>query len=173
MAQPGARQRNNPPAGQTESDERLSSALTYYYKRVFPIIFIGGGICIFAIGVFAALTNGAISMPFFLVVPIVLLFGGYYIKQYVTDLADEVLDDGDALIVRNGSKEQRIPLHDITNVSYAPNSSPPRVVLSLRHTTVFGDEIAFCAPVQIVTFSQSQKIIELIRRVERARDRHA
>ncbi len=29
-------------------------------------------------------------------------------------------------------------------------TSPPRVVLSLRHLTVFGDEVAFCAPVQII-----------------------
>ena len=79
-------------------------------------------------------------------------------------------DDGDALVVRNNGQEQRIALADITNVSYASMTSPPRVVLSLRHPTVFGDEVAFCAPVQIMTFAASPAITDLIKRVERARE---
>ena len=102
--------------------------------------------------------------------PIIFVFGIYFMKKYVFDLVDEVLDDGDALVVKNNGQEQRIALADITNVSYGAMTSPPRVVLSLRHATVFGDEIAFCAPVQIMTFSQSPLIADLIKRVERARN---
>ena len=104
--------------------------------------------------------------------PIIFVLGIYFMKKYVFDLADEVLDDGDALVIKNKGQEQRIALADITNVNYTAMTSPPRVVLSLRHPTVFGDEVAFCAPVQIMTFSQSPLIADLIKRVQRARESH-
>src|SRR6202035_3469903 len=102
--------------------------------------------------------------------PIIFVFGIYFMKKYVSDLVDEDLDDGDALVVKNNGQEQRIALADITNVSYAAMTSPPRVVLSLRHPTLFGDQVAFCAPVQIMMMSQSPVIADLIKRVEQARE---
>jgi hypothetical protein len=150
----------------------ISSSLTFYYKRVFPIIWIGGCALIGGLGLYAGLSNGSGLFPFVIVMPIIFVFGIYFMKKYVFDLVDEVLDDGDALVAKNNGQEQRIALADITNVSYAAMTSPPRVVLSLRHPTVFGDEVAFCAPVQIMTFSQSPLIADLIKRVERARESH-
>jgi len=148
----------------------ISSTLTFYYKRVFPIIWIGGCALIGGLGLYAALSKGSGLFPFIVVMPIIFAFGIYFMKKYIFDLVDEVFDDGDALVVKNNGQEQRIALTDITNVSYAAMTSPPRVVLSLRHPTVFGDEVAFCAPVQIMTFSQSTLITDLIKRVERARE---
>ena len=150
----------------------ISSSLTFYYKRVFPVIWIGGCILIGGLGIYAGQSKGSGLFPLAIVMPIIFMFGVYFMKKYVFDLVDEVLDDGDALVVRNSGQEQRIALADITNVSYAAMTSPPRVVLSLRHPTIFGDQVAFCAPVQIMTFSQSPVIIDLIKRVERARESH-
>ena len=45
------------------------------------------------------------------------LFGYFLFKKLIFDLADEVLDDGDSLVVRFGNQEDRIPLSEITNVS--------------------------------------------------------
>ena len=150
----------------------ISSSLTFYYKRIFPVIWVGGGIAILALGIYAVLAQGKVSGLFALVIvmPIIFVLGIYFMKMYVFDLVDEVWDDGDALVVKNNGQEQRIALADITNVSYAAMTSPPRVVLSLRHPTVFGDEVAFCAPVQIMTFATSSTITDLIKRVERARE---
>jgi hypothetical protein len=150
----------------------ISSTLTFYYKCVFPLIWIGGFALIGGLGLYAALSKGSGLFPFVVIMPIIFVLGIYFMKKYVFDLVDEVWDDGDALVVRNKGQEQRIALADITNVSYAAMTSPPRVVLSLRHPTVFGDEVAFCAPVQIMTFSQSPLIADLIKRVERARESH-
>lgn len=150
----------------------ISSSLTFYYKRIFPVIWVGGGIVILGLGIYAALFQGKISglFPLVIVLPIIFFFGFFFMKKYVFDLVDEVWDDGDALVVKNKGQEQRIALADITNVSYAAMTSPPRVVLSLRHPTVFGDQVAFCAPVQIMTFATSATITDLIKRVDRARE---
>lgn len=150
----------------------ISSTLTFYYKSVFPIIWVVGCAVVGGLGLYAGLSKGSGLFPLVIIMPIIFVLGIYFMKKYVFDLVDEVLDDGDALVVRNKGQEQRIALADITNVSYAAMTSPPRVVLSLRHPTVFGNEVAFCAPVQIMTFSQSTLITDLIKRVERARELH-
>ena len=151
---------------------RISSTLPFYYKRIFPLIWVGGCVLIGGLGLYAALSKGSGLFPLVIITPIIFVLGIYFMKKYVSDLVDEVLDDGDALVVKNNGQEQRIALADITNVSYAAMTSPPRVVLSLRHPTVFGDQVAFCAPVQIMTFATSPTITELIKRVERARESH-
>jgi hypothetical protein len=67
------------------------------------------------------------------------------------------------------SHEQSIPISEIVNVSYAELQSPPRVTLSLRKTSVFGEQISFCAPLRIMPVSKSPVIVELIERVRAAR----
>ena len=51
-------------------------------------------------------------------------------------------------VVRSGGQEERIALSDIKNVNYSPYMSPPQVTLSVRRHTVFGETIAFLAPVR-------------------------
>jgi hypothetical protein len=85
----------------------------------------------------------------------------------VLKLADEVLDAGNALVVRKGGQEERIALSDIKDIKYSPYYNPPRVRLSLRRHTVFGDRVAFCAPVSGVPFWESPIIHDLIARVRR------
>ena len=46
-----------------------------------------------------------------------LVLGYFMFRRLVFDLVDEVWDDGNALVVRNGSQEERIALTDIKNVS--------------------------------------------------------
>jgi hypothetical protein len=97
------------------------------------------------------------------------VFGFFIMKKLVFDLVDEVWDDGNSLVVKNGGREQRIALTDIKNVSYSPFVNPPRATLSLRQPTVFGDQITFAAPVRFVPFSTSPIINDLIDRIDRAR----
>jgi hypothetical protein len=123
---------------------RISSGWTFFYKRVFPLLWFGFLVVFVGIGV----VNG--QGPFVVIVPIAMIGFGYFIMQkLVFDLVDEVSDDGDALVVKNRGQEQRIALADIKNVNYSPFISPPRVTLSLRRPTVFGDQITFCAPVRL------------------------
>jgi hypothetical protein len=102
---------------------------------------------------------------------------GYFIMKKLTfDLVDEVLDAGDALVIRNRSIEVRVPLADIINVNYTQATSPPRVTLSLRNPSQFGDQVTFCAPVRfspLAAFSPSPIVDELIKRIDAARRRSA
>jgi len=152
---------------------RISSPQAFFYKRIFPIVWVGLGILLGATGLSAALSNGKNISGFIsyaIVLCVVLTVGVYFNRKYVSDLVDEVWDDGDALVVKNKGQEQRIALADITNVSYAAVSSLPRVELSLRQPTAFGDRVAFCPPVQLMPLGQSPVIADLIKRVDQARE---
>jgi hypothetical protein len=92
-------------------------------------------------------------------------------KFRIFGLVDEVWDAGDALVVRNKRQEDHIPLAAISNVSYSPNVNPPRVTLSLRSPSVFGDKITFGAPITFIPFTRSPLIDALIKRIEAAQQR--
>ena len=147
----------------------ISSKMTFFYKRVVPIIWFGFLVLFFVFGLFSASRGSQASIIPILIVPVLMAVFGYWImKKLVFGLADEVLDAGDALIVRSGGQEERISLSDIKNVDYSPYMNPPQVTLSLRRETVFGDTIAFCAPVSVVPFRTSPLIDDLINRVDSA-----
>ena len=151
----------------------ISSKMTFFNKRVFPAIWFGFLAVFIGLALFSgAGRNPASLLPVLIAPAIMIVFGYVVMKKLVFDLADEVWDDGDSLVVKNGGQEQRIALSDIKNVSYSPFVNPPRVTLSLRRPTVFGDEITFSAPLRLVPFSKSPVITDLIERVDQARSKH-
>jgi hypothetical protein len=153
---------------------RISSRMTLFYKRIFPVFWFGFLILFIVIPlVFAGARDGPPPLPF-LVVPLIMMGFGYFImKKLVFDLVDEVWDDGETLLIKNGGQQERVALRDIKNVSYSTVINPPRVTLSVRQPTTFGDQIAFVAPVRLVPFSTSPVINDLIERVDRARQGRA
>jgi hypothetical protein len=146
--------------------------MTFFYKRVFPIFWFGF-LTLFIIGPgVIAWTSGNAPPPMFFAVPVVMMVVGFVImKKLVFNLVDQVLDAGDALLVKNGTQQEQIPLSDIINVSYAQLANPPRVTLSLRQPTSFGDKVTFCAPTRLMPFATSPVIDDLIKRVDAARRR--
>jgi hypothetical protein len=151
---------------------RISSGWTFFYKRVFPIIWFGGLALFLGISLFAVPGSSQPAAFPFLIVPIVMMGFGYFLmKMLVFDLVDEVCEDGNTLLVKNGGQEQRIEFADIKNVNYTVLTSPPRITLSLRRPTVFGDRIVFCAPVRFIPFATSPIINELIDRIDAARQK--
>ncbi len=151
---------------------QISSRMTFFYKRVFPIFWFGF-LTLFMIGPTAiAWSSGQSPQPMFFIMPIIMMAVGYAImKKMVFNLVDQVFDDGDALLVKNGSQEDRILLADITNISYAQMMNPPQVTLSLRQPTSLGDKVTFCAPTRFIPFATSPVIDDLIKRVDAARRR--
>ena len=150
----------------------MSSKMTFFYKRVFPVIWFG----FLAVFFLVALAKGSAADPISnlpsLIIPVVMAIIGYQImKKMAFNLIDQVFDLGDALLVRNGDREERIALADIKNVNYSPYINPPQVTLSLRRPTVFGDTIAFCAPFRIMPLSSSPIIDRLVDRVDAARQK--
>ncbi len=148
----------------------MSSRMTFFYKRIFPIIWFGFLAVFFVVGLVKGSAADPISNLPFLIIPVVMAIIGYQImKKMAFNLVDEVFDLGDALLVRNGGQEERIALADIKNVNYFPYMSPPQVTLSLRRPSVFGDAITFCAPVRLMPLSTSPVIEKLIDRIDAAR----
>ncbi|MGA8613147.1 MAG: hypothetical protein WB760_15895 [Xanthobacteraceae bacterium] len=153
---------------------RISSKWTFFYKFVFPVIWFGFIIVFLIVAVFVPTRSGQGPALPALIVPIIMIAFGYLLmKKLIFDLADEVWDDGNTLVVKTGGQEQRIALSDIKNVNYSVMTSPPRVVLSLRRPTVFGDRVAFCAPIRFVPFATSPIIDDLIERIDTARRQQA
>ena len=151
---------------------RISSKWTFFYKRISPVIFFGFLVVFIGIALLANLrSNSALDNIPFLIVAIVMTVVFFISKKLIFDLVDEVWEDGETLVVRNSGQEQRIALADIKNVNYSPLISPPRVTLSLRRPTVFGDEVTFCAPVRMVPLAPSPVINDLIESDDRAREK--
>ena len=149
----------------------VSSKMTFFYKRVFPVIWFGVLLLLFVFGLSSlfGLFSAPPSLPFLIVVLLMAVFGYWFMKKVMFNLADGVLDAGDALVVRSGGQEERIALSDIKNVNYSPYMYPPQVTLSVRRRTVFGDTITFCAPVSMMPLWSSPVILDLIDRVDAAR----
>lgn len=150
--------------------KRLSSGATFYFKRVFPFGFFG------LLFLFAATTaflgyskSQSPPLPFFIAPVVMAAFAYFIFKKLVFDLADEVLDLGDELLVRNSGKQDRIKLADISNISYSTAVNPQRVTLSLRKPSVFGTEVSFCPPIRFIPFAKSPIIEQLIARVDAER----
>jgi hypothetical protein len=147
--------------------------MTFFNKRVFPLIWFGLLVLFVGVGFFSSAGgNKGPPVPFFIVPAFMVVVGYFIMKKLVFDLVDEVWDDGDSLLVKNRGDHERIAFSDIKNVSYSPMVNPPRVTLSLRRPTVFGDEITFGAPVRFVPFAKSPIIDDLIDRIDRARHKN-
>jgi|ERR1043166_1188424 len=151
---------------------RISSRWTFFYKRIFPLVWFSFmGFAVLAV-IYSILAGKLVEPLPALLIPVGMLIFGYFLfKKLVFDLVDEVWDVGDALIVKNAGREERIALSDVMNTSYAIFVNPPRVALTLRGTG--GRVIAFCAPIPFPPFGKSPVITELIARVDLERRRHA
>lgn len=150
--------------------KKISSGTTMYYKKIFPVIWFG----FLALFVITGVASGAMTRDLsFILIPLVMAgFGYVFMKKLLWDLADEVFEDGDTLLVKQGGDQERIPLSNIMNVSIG-NSSPRRITLRLRNPGRFGNEVTF-APKQGLTFNPFAKNAvaeDLIMRVEQARSR--
>lgn len=150
--------------------KKLTSKATFFHKRVFPFIWFGFLGVFLCVGLFTNVSQNGPGI-IFLVVPMGMAVFGYFImKKLVWDLIDEVYDEGTSLLFRNGGKEVRVSLKDIKNVSYTVMTNPPRVTVSIRRKTDFGDELSFSPPVSWVPFKKNEEIERLIDRIDNARD---
>jgi hypothetical protein len=152
--------------------KRISSKRTVVYKRIFPVFWFG----FIALFVMTALLPGRrthVEVIPMLLVPVVMAVIGYALfRRLLFDLVDEVWDNGDALIVRNASVEERVPLRNIINIGYSLLTNPERVTLTLRNAGPFGKEITFMPlprPFSFRWLSRNPIIDELIERVDQAR----
>ena len=148
--------------------KRISSRTVFFIKRVFPVIWFGFLVFVVAIAL-SKKPSGGVPVAAFLFPVFMAGFGYFIMKKLVFDLADEAFDDGDALVIRFGSEQQRIPLSEIINVSYSYMVNPPRITLTLRSPGQFGKEVSFSPPSTFIPFAKSPIVADLIERVDAAR----
>lgn len=150
--------------------KKISSGSTMFHKKVFPLIWFGFA----AFFVVTAVIGGAVrdGQWMFLVMPCFMaVFGAFLMKKLVWDLADEVHDCGDCLLIRIGSEEEIIPLGNIMNVSASTNTSPPRITLRLVRPGRFGAEVSFspASKLSFNPFAKNPVAEDLMVRVDQAR----
>ena len=146
----------------------ISSGKTFFVKRVFPAFWFGF-LAIFSV-TFAL--NGAAKDASFLIGPIAMvIFGFLLMRKFVWDLADEVRDGGDYLLVRRGSIEEKVPLTNVMNVNMSQFSNPPRLSLRLRKVGPLGDEIVFIpqCKARLNPFARNELAEQLMHRIDRLR----
>jgi hypothetical protein len=148
---------------------RISSKMTFFIKRVYPVMFFGF-LLIFPIIFILEWGTGRGPPLMALIVPAFIAAIFYFFaKKMFFNLVDEVWDAGEALVIRNKRMEERIALSEIMNVGYIPFMSPPFITLSLRSPGNFGSKISFCGPVRFLPFSANPIIDDLIERIDAAR----
>ena len=149
--------------------KKLSSKSTIFYKRVFPAIWFGL-IALFVLTSLFANPKQENERVVILMFSVFMAAIGYLVmKNLVFDLLDEVYDEGSSLLFKNHGRSVHVTLTDIKNVSYSVLVNPPRVTISLRRKTEFGDELSFSPPGSLIPFKKNQDILELIDRIDMAR----
>ncbi len=146
---------------------RISSKMTFFTKKVFPIIWFGF-VAFFFYSIWMKSGNLNTVQIIFLVLFCVI--GFITVKRYAWILADEVSDGGDFLLVKKGSIEEKVKLDNIININFE-RTNPPRIVLMLRNPGQLGSEIFF-SPISSFSFSPFAKNAvaeDLIRRIDKIR----
>jgi hypothetical protein len=149
--------------------KRISSRQTFFIKRIFPAIWFGVLVLVLVVSIAAPAARKGL-LPGMLFVPLIMaVFGFVIMKKLVFDLADEVWDDGDALVVKSKGWEERIDLANIINVSSSTMTNPPRVTLTLRDPCHLGKEITFFPQKGPGFFGRPIIAAQLVERIEEKR----
>ena len=150
--------------------KKISSGQTFFLKKVFPVFWFGFLLLFLSISVFAKMPREA-QVPFVLIPCAMSVFGFLLFRKLIWDLADEVFDAGDHLVVRKGGEEDVVKLDNIMNVNATVAVNPPRITLRLVKPCRFGDEVVFSPlrPFTLNPFAKNAIAEDLIVRVDAAR----
>lgn len=128
---------------------KLSSGMTWFYKFVFPTLWLGG----FGAGSIVLLASWSSVLrenPNFpiLMFPAAFVIG--LVLFYFTCIRlKSVSIDGSVLVISNYQTELRIPIHEVAEVTGSIFWNPELLFLHLKHSTQFGKTIVFMAPMRI------------------------
>jgi hypothetical protein len=140
---------------------RLSSQLTVFYKKVFPVIWVGF-LIFYAVVVGAAGPLDQLHVVMGLVTPALMLVFGYILFRFFAwPLVDEVWLDGDHLVIRNRGREDRLALSQIGSVTASQWVNPERITLHPHG----GAPIKFCAPLRMHFPMSQHPLAEELRRL--------
>jgi hypothetical protein len=147
--------------------KRITSKGTIFYKRVFPVMWLGG----LAAAAVLMLGSGKLKesdsvMPFLVAVVLLATMGYLIMKTQLWILIDEVHDEGASLLFRNADTAVRVNLADIESVSYKTiGVVVPRVTIRVKHETELGSKLRFMPTVRAIPFMKVAAINELVDRI--------
>jgi hypothetical protein len=127
---------------------RLSSSTTFFYKRIFPLLWVGFVLIVSGLQLWAvqhARPNVSSQPPFPLLLLPLFMVGVMFLlyRKLLHDLLDEVWLDGDWLVVKNRGEQIRVALRDVMNVNATTMTNPRRITLMLRTDSRFGRNLTF------------------------------
>jgi len=149
------------------SMKRISSEITQLHKTLFPVLIVGVSVIVLAILVADMVRNKQVN---YLAIGFIVLAGVYAFaesKKRITGLVDEVWDDGDAVVIKNGNREARVALSNIRKVRYGGIGNANFVTLQLHEACSLGKEISFVPPRKLLQFTRNPAISELISRIKK------
>ena len=124
---------------------RISSSLTYFYKRIFPaLLIIGFGALTVWLWI-GNLTGQAWELRW---IALVAWGCGTGFLVWYSRMLKEVWLYGDQLIVSDFDTEERVPLRQVEEVKETRLWNPKLIKLRLRRAGRWGDRIVFIAPIR-------------------------
>ena len=134
-------------------NKQLSSGLTFFYKVIFPVVWIGG----FGVGTLSLFWNNAPEKWGFL---IALIVGSLFISFTCLKLKS-VRVKNEKLLISNYIKKIQIPLTEISNVSENGFINIRPVTIHFKEQTEFGQKITFMPFARFALFSSHPVVKEL------------
>ena len=145
---------------------RNLSGPTFFYKILFPSAVI---VFLTPLLIFSIVSEAYLESIDLILIPMFIICVGVHIyRNYIWDLADEVLDYGDYLLFRRGKLSQLVHLSEIVNID-SRHGSPERIIIRLREKGAIGKELVFMPSVRLVQSKINPIAEELIVRVNNAK----
>ena len=132
---------------------RKISGSVFFFKKVYSVFVLLTSVIL--IGVFLQFEDKTFGIVFSVFFGLAAFFQFYIYKEFLSDLADEVYDEGDTLLFRKGDTEQRIKLKDIVKINYERYRFLERIILKTNLSGPIGNELVFKTPGRINLFSRT------------------
>ena len=142
-------------------------------RRFFYSIWFGA-LALFALNaVYLRSFSGATQELFGL--PALAVLGFLFMRTTIFDVADEVYDYGDRLLIRDRGREDYVPIANIADVGFEKHTYPTRLTLRLSTPCIFGTKIVFSPKSKFTLnpFAKTAIADDLVDRINRARGRNA
>lgn len=130
---------------------RISSSLTFWYKRLGPWIWFGF-LGLATLGSAVAALRGNLDPRLCAAPPAVALVTCIYMRRFAFTVADEVYDTGDALVIRNKGREITVPICRLLSAKYSCIADPPRITLAFRLSALAEARVEFIPKIVLRMF---------------------
>lgn len=140
-------------------EKLLSSKLTYFYKRVFPAMWI----ITFGAGTLFLWIYNCEGTSLFKWFVLVCLLGGSIFLRWFSEKLKVVSLQGEQLVVSDYRSEETIPLRQIEEVTETRIWNPKLIKLRLNRPGRWGDEIVFIAPIRFQFIFLNHPLVKELR----------